>query len=169
MKRDDEMEIESMKKEHWTNVKRIYEEGIQTGIATFNTEAPTWKNWNGDHHLFGRLVAVEGNQISGWVALSPLSKMPAYSGWAEVSIYIASNFQGKGLGKSLLKAVIDDSEKNGIWTLEAKIIEENKASIALHSKLGFRIVGIRERIGNLNDEWKNTVIMERRSRITGLE
>lgn len=161
------MEMKEMGKKHWPSVKKIYEEGIQTGRATFNTEAPTWKKWDLEHHLFGRFVAIAEQQVVGWAALSPLSKMPAYSGWAEVSIYISSNFQGNGLGKSLLKTVIDESEKNGIWTLESKIIEENRASIALHSKLGFRIVGIREHIGKLNGEWKNTVIMERRSQTIG--
>lgn len=156
-----------MDSEHWSSVKRIYEEGIQTGIATFNTEAPAWKEWNLEHHLFGRIVAIAEQQVAGWASLSPLSKMPAYSGWAEVSIYISSKFQGNGLGKSLLKTVIDESEKNGIWTLESKIIEENLASISLHKKLGFRVVGIRENIGKLNGEWKNTVIMERRSQIIG--
>lgn len=163
------MKIIHMRPDHWKAVKEIYEEGISSGKATFSKEAPSFDEWDAGHLNIARLVAVENQRVMGWIALSPLSTMPAYSGYVESSIYVSKSAQGKGIGKELLKVAIKESEANHIWTLEAKIIEENEASIALHKKVGFKVVGIREKIGKLNGEWKNTVILERRSKIVGIK
>ena len=161
--------INPMQKEHWENVKQIYESGIATGIATFETTAPSWEKWNDGHLEFARLVAIENNEVAGWAALSPVSSRCVYGGLAEVSVYVADNYKGKGIGKLLLQNLIIESESNGIWTLQAGIFTSNIASVKLHEKAGFRVIGYRERIGKLKDTWKDNFILERRSKIVGID
>ncbi len=161
--------IKSMLQEHWGQVKQIYESGIATGIATFETTAPSWEKWNDGHLAFARLVAVDNNEVVGWAALSPVSSRCVYGGVAEVSVYVADKHKGKGIGKLLLQKLIKESESNRIWTLQAGIFTDNAASVKLHEKVGFRVIGHREKIGKLNDIWKDNYILERRSKIVGIE
>ena len=158
----DKMDLLPLTREHWPMVREIYLAGILSGDATFETAAPSWEKWNTAHLSFARLVACVGTEVKGWAALTAVSTRPAYSGVAEVSVYVASNCRGQGYGRALLKALIAESEKNGIWTLQASIFPENLASISLHKAGGFREVGRRERIAKLNGVWRNTVLMERR-------
>jgi L-amino acid N-acyltransferase YncA len=153
-----------MQLEHWPSVERIYVEGIATGNATFETESPGWENWDAKHHHHSRLVALEGEGLLGWAALSPVSQRRVYAGVAEVSIYVAEAARGKGVGRALLAALVEQAERNGIWTLQAGIFPENRASISLHKACGFREVGVRERIGRLKGVWRDVVLMERRGR-----
>ena len=152
-----------MREGDWPAVKAIYEEGIATGQATFETEAPSWETWNTEHLATGRLVACKRGQVVGWAALSPVSGRCVYAGVAEVSVYVAEKARGQGIGTALLQALIIDSEEAGIWTLEAGIFPENRASLVLHKACGFRQVGYRERLGQLNGLWRNVILMERRS------
>lgn len=159
--------IENMKAEDWEAVKSIYMEGIATKNATFEQHAPVWEDWTRNHLDGCRLVVKESNQIIGWAALSPVSKRSVYSGVVEVSIYISDHAKGRGIGKALLKRLIEASEKVGIWTLQGGIFPENKASIAVHKACGFRIVGVRERVGQMDGVWRDVILMERRSKIVG--
>ena len=159
--------IDIMTVADWQQVRSIYLEGISTGQATFETEAPTWESWDSSHMPHCRLVARSGENIAGWAALSPVSKRRVYSGVAETSIYVAGSFRGFGIGKALLSALVACSEKHGIWTLQAGILTENDSSLMLHQKCGFREVGRRERIGRLNGTWRDVVLLERRSEIVG--
>jgi len=154
--------ISPMLAEHWPAVERIYLEGIATGNATFETESPDWETWDAKHHRHSRLVALKGDDLLGWAALSPVSSRPVYAGVAEVSIYVAASARGKGVGRELLRALIEYAEQNRIWTLQAGIFPENRVSIALHRAHGFREVGLRERIGQLRDIWRDVVLLERR-------
>ncbi len=147
----------------WPAVERIYAAGIATGQATFETATPSWEDWDERHHAFGRLVAAVGEEVVGWAALSPVSRRPAYAGVAEVSVYVAPNHQGAGIGRALLATLIAASEAHGIWTLQSSVFPENEASLALHERAGFRVVGRRERIGQLDGVWRDTIILERRS------
>ena len=169
------MIILPMKAEHWNAVKEIYEEGIATGNATFETSAPTWEKWNESHLPFARIIAAEKNdhlpdrqEILGWAALSSVSERCVYAGVAEVSVYVKSSARGKGVGSILLDALIKESEVNGIWTLTAGIFPENVSSIRLHEKAGFRVIGVRERIGKMNGKWRDTLQLERRSQVVGI-
>jgi L-amino acid N-acyltransferase YncA len=157
--------IDQMTGKDWERVRSIYLEGIATGHATLETEAPSWEKWDGGHLAKGRLVARSGETIAGWAALSPVSRRPVYSGVAEVSVYVGEKYRGRGVGSLLLGALVEASEQNGIWTLQAGIFPENTASIALHQRHGFREVGRRERIGKLNGVWRDVVLLERRSRV----
>jgi len=152
----------------WEAVKKIYEEGIATGNATFQQTAPAWQEWDRAHIASCRLVAKDNDTVAGWAALSPVSVRPVYAGVAEVSIYIAMQERGKGIGSLLMQSLVASSEQNGFWTLQAGIFPENKASISLHLKSGFRIVGRRERIGKMKNTWRDNVFLERRSRIAGV-
>ena len=152
----------------WEDVLTIYREGIATGQATFETVAPSWDVWDASKRMDCRLIARCGNRVAGWAALSPASRRDVYSGVAEVSIYIAAEERGRGLGRHLLQALIDVSEQAGVWTLQASIFPENKVSIHLHQACGFRIVGYRERIGKHHGLWRDTILLERRSMVTGL-
>ena len=162
------MEIASLTPAHWPAVRAIYEAGIATGNATFETQAPTWEAWDKGHLAHSRLVALaaDGN-VRGWAALSPVSGRCVYGGVAEISIYIAAAARGQGVGRQLLQALILASEANGIWTLQAGTFEENAASIGLHTQAGFRVIGHRERIGQHHGVWRNTVQLERRSPTVG--
>lgn len=153
-------------KNHWHEIKRIYIEGIETKNATFETvdQIPDCETWF-DNKIPGSVfTAMDGNKVIGWSALLPVSKRKVYSGVAEVSVYVSKDTQGKGAGKLLLQKLIDFSESNNIWTLQAGIFPENKISISLHEKLGFRIVGVREKLGQVDGRWRDVVLMERRSR-----
>ncbi|SIS71871.1 phosphinothricin acetyltransferase [Chryseobacterium ureilyticum] len=163
------MEIISITKHHYQDIANIYKQGIETGIATFETTVPTWETWNEIKLLHSRFVAVDNNDVLGWVALSKVSDRCVYEGVAEVSIYIAENHRGKGVGKILMENVIKESETNGIWTLQSGMFAENEATIALHKIVGFRIIGYREKIGKLAGVWKDNVIMERRSKVVGID
>src|SRR5258708_18147698 len=160
-----ELAIEPMWPVDWAEVRAIYLEGIATGQATFETDAPSWEDWDAAHLGFGRLVARVGGTISGWAALSPVSRRQVYAGVAEVSVYVAANHRKAGVGRALLEALIAESEANGIWTLQAAVFLENAATIALHLRCGFRQAGRRERIGKLNGEWRDTIFLERRSAV----
>ena len=161
--------IEKMLPGHWEQVRAIYVEGIATGHATFETEAPEWERWDASHMRDGRLVALEGVRVEGFAALSPVSARKVYEGVAEVSVYVGAEFRGKGLGRALLEALIRESEAGGVWTLQAGIFPENEASVALHRACGFREVGRRERIGKHVGRWRDTVLLERRSKIVGAD
>lgn len=148
-------------------VLEIYRQGIATGNATFETETPSWEKWTASHLPHSRIVARNGASVLGWAALSPVSGRCVYAGVAEVSIYVAGEARGLGVGRALLEELIRQSENNGLWTLQAGIFPENEASIRLHKSCGFREVGCRERIGKLGDCWRDTVLLERRSRTVG--
>ncbi len=158
------MVIAAMKPSDWPVVECIYVEGLQTRTATFETSSPGWESWDNSHLKSCRLVAMMGDEIAGWAALSPVSDRCVYGGVAEVSVYIGNAWHGKGIGSKLLDQLIVDSEESGIWTLQASMFEENSASVRLHQKLGFRLIGRREKIGKLDSVWKDTLMMERRSK-----
>ena len=162
------MQIEDLLPKHWPSVKIIYEEGIATGNATFQTTAPEWEEWDAGHLKNSRLVAVDNGSVLGWAALTPVSGRCVYAGVAEVSVYVAGSARGKGIGKQLLQALIAASEKNNLWTLQAGIFPENESSIKIHEDCGFRIVGRREKIGRMNGSWRDTLLLERRSTVTGI-
>ena len=161
------MQILPLLPSHWPEVKRIFEEGIATGLATLETSAPTWEFWDEHHDSRCRLIAVESEEVVGWAALTPVSHRCVYGGVSEVSIYIAAAHRGKGVGKKLFQALIEASEEAGFWTLESIVFQENLPSIKLHEAVGFRQVGFRERIAQFRGKWINTVLLERRSTVKG--
>ena len=160
--------VQKMQKADLGDVLRIYEEGIAGGNATFETSVPGEREWDKNHLPGCRLVARSGREIVGWAALSPVSSRSIYSGVAEVSIYVSSQARNKGVGRTLLMKLAEESEKAGIWTLEAGMFPENKASIALFKSCGFREVGYKEKPGSLNGIWRDVVLLERRSRNIGV-
>ncbi len=162
--------VEDMRPEDWPAVRAIYEEGIAGGNATFEMYAPTWDAWNRARLRECRLVARagEGEPLLGWVALSPVSERAVYRGVAELSIYVAADARGRGVGRALLEHLIASSEEAGIWTLQAGVMAENEPSLALHRSCGFRDVGRRERIGRHGDRWRDVVLLERRSSVVGV-
>lgn len=163
-------EIRHMEPSDWESVRLIYREGIATDNATFETTLPDWDEWDRKHLAFGRLVAVAvpGSTVFGWAALSPVSLRAVYRGVAEVSVYVAGEARGRGLGTKLLQALIVESETNGVWTLQSSVFPENLATVGLHERCGFRIVGHRERIGRSGSGvWRDTLLMERRSQKVG--
>lgn len=163
------LQIEPLLPTHWPAVRAIYEQGIATGQATFTTEAPSWEEWDRSHLAHSRLVAVaDAGLVVGWAALTPVSSRCVYAGVAEVSIYIAAEARGRGVGRQLLAALVAESEAHGLWTLQAGIFSENQASVRLHEALGFRVVGWRERIGCLAGIWRDTLLLERRSQRVGV-
>jgi len=155
--------LEPLTAKHWDAVRAIYLEGIATGNATFETSAPDWEQWNSRHLASCRLVALAGQEVVGFAALTPVSSRPAYAGVAEVSVYVAGPKRGRGVGRALLNALIAESEAAGIWTLQAGIFPENVPSIELHKQAGFRMVGVRERIGSMSGRWRDVLLMERRA------
>jgi L-amino acid N-acyltransferase YncA len=161
--------IDSMQPRDWELVRAIYLEGIATGQATFETEAPDWERWDAGHLPQCRLVVRNGDGILGWAALSPVSKREVYAGVAEVSVYVSESARGRGVGGALMRALIEDSERHGVWTLQSSIFIENHASVALHLNHGFREVGRRERIARRQGVWRDTVLLERRSRVVGVD
>lgn len=159
--------IDQMRASDWEQVRAIYLEGIRTSHATFETDAPSWQRWDEAHLPFARLVMRDGENVLGWAALSPVSKRYVYRGVAELTVYVAESARGQGIGRGLLQALINESERNGIWTLQASIFPENVASVELHRRCGFREVGRRERIAMLNGVWRDTLLFERRSQTPG--
>jgi L-amino acid N-acyltransferase YncA len=145
----------------WPEVAEIYRDGIRSG-ATFATEAPAWGAWDSEHTL--RLVAVASGEVVGWAALSPVSPRHVYRGVARSGVYVAARMRGRGIGRALMEELVARSEREGVWTLEASVFPENEASLKLHLAVGFRVVGVRERIGLLHGVWRDTLLLERRSR-----
>ena len=164
----DSIAIDRMRANDWPAVRAIYEEGLATGQASFETVAPEWEAWDANHCPDGRLVARQGEQVIGWAALSPVSRRAVYRGVAEVSVYVAAAARGRGAGRALLVALIEASEAAGVWTLQASIFPENEASVALHRACGFRVVGRRERVAQHHGVWRDTLLLERRSSRAGV-
>lgn len=160
--------VEEMLPTNWQSVVDIYVHGFSTRNATFQTEAPTWEEWNKNHFEDLRFVATINETITGWAALSPVSSRSVYSGVMEVSVYVHENYRRKGIGNALLDRLITESETKNIWTLQSGIFPENLGSIALHEKFGFRRIGYREKVGKMDGVWRDTVLMERRSKTVGL-
>ncbi|UCG76872.1 MAG: N-acetyltransferase [Gemmatimonadota bacterium] len=163
------MKIRPMEPADWPSVSEIYAEGIASRIATFETAVPAWEVWNREHLPGCRFVAEEGGQVRGWAALSPVSDRCAYAGVAEVSVYVAAARRGLGVGARLLDHLIRASEEAGIWTLQAGMFSENAGSLRLHERAGFRVVGRRERLGKLHGQWRDVLLLERRSDRTGID
>ena len=151
----------------WDDVARIYAEGIETRLATFETEVPSWQAWDRAHIPEHRFMAREDGRAAGWAALAPVSSRCVYAGVAEVSVYVAAAARGRGVGTALLSALVASSEAGGVWTLEAGILPENEASVRMHERCGFRVVGRRERLGRMDGEWRDVLLLERRSRVAG--
>ena len=164
----DAVSVEAMTEQDWAPVRTIYAEGIATGNATFEKSVPNWEKWDAAHLRACRLVARAGHDVLGWAALSPVSTRPVYAGVAEVSVYVTQRAQNQGIGSKLLRALVEASERENIWTLQAGIFPENIASIELHQRCGFSIVGTRKRLGCMDGRWRDVVLMERRSNIVGI-
>lgn len=160
--------IRVMEAADWPAVREIYEQGIATGHATFETRAPAWEAWDAGHLREPRFVTVDDGGVAGWAALSPVSGRCVYAGVAEVSIYIAASRRGRGLARPLLSELIEASEHAGVWTLQAGIFPENVASVSLHQACGFRVVGRRERLGQMGGTWRDVLLLERRSTVAGI-
>ncbi|MFS0562732.1 N-acetyltransferase family protein [Terribacillus sp. 179-K 1B1 HS] len=156
------MLIRILEQRDWPAVKQIYQDGMDGGNATFETKAPGWEEWNKSKLPFGRLVADQDGIVTGWVALTPYSSREVYRGVADISIYIHPAYQGRGVGRKLMKKLLEICDQQGIWTVQASIFPENAASLALHKSCGFREVGIRERIGKLCGRWRDVMLLERR-------
>jgi phosphinothricin acetyltransferase len=161
------MKIRPMLPGDWPEVARIYSEGISTGFATFEKQVPAYETWDKAHVPSCRLIAAEGDTVLGWAALSPVSGRCVYGGVAEVSVYVGKDHQGKGIGKALLAELVRESERAGFWTLQSGIFPENVGSVQIHLHCGFRKIGYRERIGQLDGVWKDNLIFERRSTKVG--
>jgi phosphinothricin acetyltransferase len=159
------IEVRPLRPLDWPEAARIYEQGIQTGHATFETDVPSWPEWDAAHLAEHRLVAILDGRVAGWAALSEVSGRCVYAGVAEVSVYVAAEARRRGVGRELLAALVESSERGGIWTLQAGIFPENEASVALHEALGFRVVGVRERLGRLHGVWRDVLLLERRSEV----
>jgi L-amino acid N-acyltransferase YncA len=157
------VEIRDLRPEDWPQVAAIYAAGIAKRGATFETEVPAWEAWDAGHLAAHRLVAVEEDRVVGWAALSPVSERCCYAGVAENSVYVHPDAQGRGVGRALLERLVVDAEAAGIWTVQTGIFPENAASLELHRRCGFRVVGVRERLGQLDGEWRDVVFLERRS------
>lgn len=154
--------IRKMEQKDLKEVLKIYQEGIDTGMATFQTEVPSEHEWDEGHHATLRFIAEEHYKVVGWIAISPVSTRTVYAGVGEVSIYISNDSKGKGIASKLFKILIEESENAGFWTLQSSIFAVNTSSIELYKKMGFRVVGTREKIAQLNGEWHDTIIMEKR-------
>jgi L-amino acid N-acyltransferase YncA len=157
--------INSLTPDDWPTARAIYEEGIATGEATFETEAPSWEQWDAGHLPCCRLAARAGGGVVGWAALSPVSRRSCYAGVAEVSVYVGAAHRGRGVGRALLQALVAESERQGLWTLQGATFAENAASLRLQVECGFRVIGRRERVARLRGVWKDTVLTERRSTV----
>jgi L-amino acid N-acyltransferase YncA len=161
------LSIVPLEPSHWPAVKRIYEAGIATGHATFETSAPSWDEWDASHLAGHRLVALDGAEVVGWVAVSAVSDRCVYGGVVESSVYVSEHRRGEGVGRLLLDAAVASTEADGIWTIQAGIFPENHASVALHERAGFVVVGRRKRLGRLGEEWRDVLLLERRSEVVG--
>jgi len=162
------MKFTEINESNFPEAMSIYLDGIATGLATFETSAPDWNTWDNNHLPFGRIAITKDHTMLGWAALSPVSSRCVYGGVAEVSVYIAESARGQGIGTTLLKELIRVSEQNNIWTLQSGIFRDNRGSIALHEKCGFRIIGFKEKIGKLNGVWMDNMLLERRSLVVGV-
>jgi phosphinothricin acetyltransferase len=158
-----EIGIRSFRDEDWLAVEAIYAEGIATGNATFETETPSFERWRAAHPAEHRFVATQDDEVIGWIALSPVSDRCVYAGVGEHSVYVAERARGLGTGRRLLETLIEHTEAAGIWTMQSGIFPENVASVELHLRCGFRIVGTRERLGALHGVWRDVLLMERRA------
>jgi len=161
-------DISAMRSEDWFAIRNIYSEGIASGNATFESETPEWTKWDHDHLPECRLIARNGQRILGWAALSRVSTRRVYSGVAEVSVYVAAEARGCGIGKKLLQSLVEQSERCGIWTLQAGVFPENVPSVALHKSCGFREVGLRQKLGQRGGVWRDVLLLERRSSSVGI-
>ena len=159
--------IQLMKDEDWDQVRSIYLEGVATGNATFEREAPSWEKWDRAHLRENRLIARDAGSVVGWAALSAVSSRCVYAGVAEVSVYVGAAARGRGIGRALLESLIENTERSGIWTLEAGIFPENAPSVRLHLDCGFREVGRREKLGQMDGQWRDVLLLERRSKTVG--
>ena len=157
------MVIRDLEKRDWPAVAVIWAEGIATGSATFETEVPSWEEFDRTRLPGQRLVAVDDGEVVGWAALSPASSRECYAGVAENSVYVTSASRGRGIGRALLDALVAHADSAGIWTIQTSVFPENQASVALHERVGFRVVGRRERIAELDGVWRDTLFLERRS------
>ena len=155
--------IGDLRPEHWPEVARIYAEGIATGEATFETGVPSWERWDAAHLKAHRFVALRGAEVVGWVAVSPVSDRCVYGGVVENSVYVAESARGRGVGRMLLERLAASTETAGIWTIQTGIFPENEASVRLHERVGFEVVGRRKRLGRLNGVWRDVLLLERRS------
>jgi phosphinothricin acetyltransferase len=162
-----DINLRELRPDDWDSVAAIYRQGIETGNATFQTEVPPWESWDSAHLKTCRIVACLGSEITGWAALTPVSGRCVYAGVAEVSVYVSSQYQGRKIGSMLLRKLITESENSGLWTLQSSVFPENLPSLKIHHNLGFRKVGIRKKIGKMNGKWRDTVLLERRSKISG--
>ncbi len=161
------MDIVALTAEHWPDVREIYLAGIASGDATFETAVPDWPTWNARHLSAHRFIALDAEDVAGWVAVIPTSTREVYAGVVEESVYVDPGHQGRGVGRLLLQAVITSTESAGIWTIQTGIFPENAASLALHKRAGFREIGVRERIGRAGTRWRDVVLLERRSPVVG--
>jgi L-amino acid N-acyltransferase YncA len=157
--------IRPLEPEHWPEVAGIYAEGIATGNATFETDVPTWEAWDTAHLPEHRFVALSSDEVVGWVAVAPVSDRCVYGGVVESSVYIAARARGLGVGKLLLNHLIESTEAAGVWTIQTGMFPDNTASIKLHERVGFELVGRRKRLGKLDGEWRDVLLMERRSEL----
>jgi phosphinothricin acetyltransferase len=155
--------LRSLLAEDWPAVRAIYLDGIRSGLASFEIDAPSWDDWNAAHTL--RVVAEADEEVVGWAAAGPISTRRCYRGVVESSVYIAARAQGRGVGRALMEDLIARAEREGIWTIQTSIFPENEASLNLHASVGFREVGVRNRIGKRDGVWRDTVLMERRSEV----
>lgn len=161
------MDLRALTAADWPEVERIYAVGIATGDATFETEPPTWEEFDASKLRDHRVVAVEDGRVVGWVAATPVSDRCVYTGVAEHSVYVDPSASGRGVGRALLEALIASTEAAGIWTLQSGVFPENAASLALHERCGFRVVGRRQRLGRLHGRWRDVLFIERRSETAG--
>jgi L-amino acid N-acyltransferase YncA len=159
------IEVRDLRRDDWPEVARIFEEGIVTGNATFETEVPSWEAWDRTHLAGHRYVAEEDARVVGWIALAAVSARACYAGVAEISVYVTAEARGRSVGSELLATLVESAERGGFWTLQTSVFPENAASLALLRRFGFRVVGTRERIARLHGVWRDTVLVERRSEV----
>jgi L-amino acid N-acyltransferase YncA len=162
---DARAELRALEPADWPAVTRIHWDGIRSGLASFETEVPAWEAWNESHLVEPRLVAIVLDEVVGWAALSPISPRRCYRGVAENSVYVDERYRGRGVGRLLLDALVRQGERTRIWTIQTSIFPENRASVALHLRCGFRIVGVRQRIAKRDGLWRDTLFLERRSQL----
>jgi L-amino acid N-acyltransferase YncA len=156
-------QIRPLTAEDWPAVEAIWAEGISTRNATFETETPSWETFDATRHPAHRLIAAEGGELLGWAALAPVSRRPCYEGVVENSVYVAGGARGRGIGTSLMEALVASADAGGIWTIQTNVFPENTASVRLHERVGFRVVGRRDRLARLDGVWRDTLLLERRS------
>jgi phosphinothricin acetyltransferase len=159
------VDVRHLRPSDWPEVARIFGEGIATGNATFETEVPSWAEWSAAHLAEQRFVAERDGRVVGWIALTPVSGRECYAGVAELSVYVAGEARGEGVGAELLAALVESSERAGIWTLQTGAFPENEVSLRLLRRFGFRAVGRQERIGRLHGVWRDVLLLERRSEV----